>query len=62
MKGERYKELTTSDKYNLTKEELSRGWHFCHSEWDNMLIHSSWPEYEVCKCKYKLDFTDKTNG
>ena len=52
MKDERYKQLEKAAKVKLTEEEKQDGWHFCR-EWDGMLIHSSWPEYESCICKLK---------
>lgn len=48
MTPERYKELETTD-HPLTKEEVAEGWHFC-PDWDEMLIHQSWPEKECCLC------------
>ena len=49
MTSQRYRELSSSDKHDLTPEEVADGWHFC-SEWDFMLIHKSDPEYQACLC------------
>jgi hypothetical protein len=34
----------------LTQDETNAGWHYCNSEWDGMLIHTTWPEKEACTC------------
>ena len=52
MKRQRYKELETDLSLKLTPEEVAEGWHFCGSEWDDMLIHKDWPEAECCNCRF----------
>ncbi len=52
MKRERYNELSRNMKLKLTDEEVADGWHFCYSEWDDMLIHKNWPEAECCNCRF----------
>jgi hypothetical protein len=46
---ERFKELEQDCSLKLTNEEINEGWHFCF-DWDGMLIHKSYPEFEVCTC------------
>jgi len=46
MKRWRYDHLMTSHKAQLTEEELDDGWHMC-SDWDNEVIHESWPEFAL---------------
>ena len=52
MKLSRYNELEGGAKPKLTEEEKQGGWHFC-SDWDSMLIHSTWDEYSCCTCNIK---------
>jgi len=49
MKQERYNEIEYKNE-RLIKEEIDQGWHFC-GDWDFLLIHITWPEYEECTCK-----------
>lgn len=48
----RYRALIAFQGLLLTNKESLNGWHFC-GDWDEMLIHSSSPEYECCNCGYK---------
>jgi hypothetical protein len=51
MTPQRYKHL---EKYGdpLLTDEVREGWHYC-GDWDGMLIHISWTEYEACTCGHK---------
>ena len=49
MERERYLAVQRGDE-ELTEQEIADGWHFCW-EWDEMLIHPSWPEAEACTCE-----------
>lgn len=49
MSDIRYKHLMACGGL-LTTEEIDEGWHFCY-DWDELLIHNSWTEAEVCTCK-----------
>lgn len=44
----RYKSLMQAD-LELSKEEINDGWHFCW-EWDGLLIHPTWGEFQHCDC------------
>lgn len=45
----RYEELMCGNA-KLTTEEMKSGWHFC-CEWDELLIHPTWPEAICCRCR-----------
>jgi hypothetical protein len=49
MGRDRYNELMLDQSAKLTQEEIDDGWHFC-TEWDFLLIHKSWMEFECCDC------------
>lgn len=50
MTPERYHELLINPQMKLIPSEIDAGWHFCY-DWDGMLIHKTWPEYEMCNCE-----------
>lgn len=64
MRESRYKELMDNIELNLTDDECSKGWHFCKSEWDGALIHTSWSHmYSVCNCftdEFKIQYKNET--
>lgn len=47
MTKKRYGELFNDVTLNLTEEEVKAGWYFS-DEFDGLLIHTSWPEHELC--------------
>lgn len=64
MKIERYEQLMKNMELNLTQEECDNGWHFCKSEWDGALIHTSWSHmYSACNCftdEFKIQYKKET--
>lgn len=64
MKENRYKELMNDTALNLTQSECDEGWHFCKSEWDGALIHTSWQTmYSACNCftdEFKIQYKNET--
>lgn len=50
MQRKRVVELESNPGLPLTDKEYKDGWHRCKSEWDGLLIHTSWPEYQYCDC------------
>lgn len=52
MTDKRYSELMHNIDLTLTEEEIKEGWHFCQ-DWDGLLIHTSWKEYECCHCVFE---------
>lgn len=65
MKNERYKQLMTDIESNLTQEECDNGWHFCTSEWDGCLIHTSSHMYNNCNCftdEFKIQYKNETEN
>ena len=49
MEKSRYEQLSRNLDESLTDKEVQDGWRFC-CEWDGLLIHSSHPEAECCRC------------
>ncbi len=49
MTIERYEAIMMDQDLYLTKDEVKAGWHFC-IDWDDMLIHKDWPEFQSCSC------------
>jgi hypothetical protein len=49
----RYKALEYDENAQLTSDEITDGWHFCY-DWDYMLIHTTWEEYNSCTCRGEL--------
>lgn len=60
MNRKRYAELIKTDA-KLTEDEKREGWHFC-KEWDFMLIHNTYIEFDACICnlKYKDQYPQKS--
>ncbi len=53
MNQTRYDEIQSDIKAELSESEINAGWHFC-PDWDFMLIHKDWREYEGCCCGYEV--------
>lgn len=49
MTKQRYKQLTDTDDYNLTADEIALGWHFCN-EFDGLLVGPGMDELNYCSC------------
>lgn len=49
MTPERYKQLTDTDDYQLTPDEIALGWHWCN-EFDGLLVGPGSHELKFCKC------------
>lgn len=54
MTPERYNFLEVKFGATLTQEEIAAGWHFCEN-WNDMLIHRDWPEFQECTCDAGCD-------
>ena len=50
MNDERWKKLMEDDSIELTRDEISQGWHWCN-EFDGLLVGPGMSEMEFCKCE-----------
>ena len=61
MTKNRYEILMGNSKLKLRKLEIEKGWHFCYN-WDGLLIHKSWKEFEHCSCINKKIEKNENNN
>ncbi|NII73932.1 hypothetical protein FHW84_002505 [Dyella sp. SG562] len=46
----RWEALMNDASVYLTQEEMDAGWHFCHRDWDGLLVGPSMLEWDSCTC------------